>query len=337
MGRFKQTRNVIEVAASRLALLLISRLPRPAAVAFSRWLGANAYRFARQLRRVGETNLRIAFGDRLSDDQRRAILLESFRTFALVLVDIFWFARHNRERVAQWIRFDPATEELARTKKPRVCVTAHFGSWENLGHAATLHGFPLVSVAAPLSNRRLDRLVTQVRQVSGQIVLTKQGAVRGLLSALRNNGNVGLLLDQNTKMTEGGVFVNFFGLPVPISGVAASLALRTGAEIIFGFCVPQPDGSYDVLVPHRFTPRHEPGEDLKTAIERLTQEIALVIENEIRKKPGTWLWMYKRWKYVAPGYPREKYPFYAKVFAQAVAVERKVKAEPRTGEPPNTP
>jgi Kdo2-lipid IVA lauroyltransferase/acyltransferase len=325
MRRFKKARYALELAASRLALLVIPRLSRHAAVAFSRWLGTAAYRMSHHLRQLGEANLDIAFGDSLSADQRREILLQSFRTFAQVVVDIFWFARHTRERVLHYVRFDREAHGF-NEKRPRICVTAHFGSWELLGHVASLHGYPLASVAAPLSNRALDRLFTEVRQSSGQIVLPRQGAVKGLLATLRDGGNLGLLLDQNTKLSEGGLFVDFFGLPVPISGVAASLALRTGAEIVFGFSLPRPDGTYDVHVPHRFTPHQQPGEDFKTASARITQEIAHVIEGEIRKQPGTWLWMYKRWKYVAPGVPRERYPFYAKALPDAATHPPSVKS-----------
>jgi Kdo2-lipid IVA lauroyltransferase/acyltransferase len=296
---------------SRMALLIIPHLSRPAAVRLSKFLGGAAYRLSGHLRRVGEANLDLAFGSDRSGAEKKAILKESFQTFALALVDLFWFARHHQERIRRYVAFDPVADHLIE-KKARICVTAHMGNWEAMGMAATPRGFPLVSVAAPLTNPKLDRLFVGIRQVSGQQVLPKQGALRGLLSTLRKGGNVGVLLDQNTKPSEGGIFVDFFGLPVPVSGAPASLALRTGAEVVFGFSLPRPDGTYCVEVPHRFTPARQPGEDMESAVNRVTQDITRVTEGEIRKQPGLWLWMYKRWKHVAPGAPRERYPFYAK-------------------------
>ena len=201
-------------------------------------------------------------------------------------------------------------------KRPRICVTAHMGNWELLGNAATLRGFPLISVASPLANQKVEDLFSGIRETTGQQVLPKHGVVKALLTRLRDGANIGILLDQNTKPAEGGIFVDFFSLPVPVSAAGASLALRTNAELVFGFCLPQPGGTYHVHIPSRLMPQLRDGEDMKAAIQRLTQEIAKVIEAEIRERPGAWLWMYKRWKYVGPGRQRAQYPFYAKELPQ---------------------
>ena len=307
----KKVRQVCEVILTQFGLLVVPHLPRHVVLGLSRFAGRAAYFLSDHLRSVGWTNLNIAFGTSISDERKRAILHESFHTIALVFLDVFWFTRKTNERIANTISFDPVLEDLAG-KKPRICVTAHLGNWELLGNAATLRGFPLVSVASPLANRRVDDLFVGIREATGQQVLPKHGVVKALLTTLRDRGNVGILLDQNTKPADGGIFVDFFNLPVPVSAAGASLALRTNAEIVFGFCLPQPNGTYRVHIPFRMTPQLRDGEDMKAAIQRLTQEIVKVIELEIRERPGAWLWMYKRWKYVGPGHQRTEYPFYAK-------------------------
>lgn len=332
MKRFKRLRKKLEVHLTRLALRVVPRLPRSCALALARFLGAAAYPLSPGLRRLGRANLDLAFGDSLSPAGKRNVLRRSFRTFAQVVVDVFWFAHDTRRRITQHIAFDDVIDALTESR-PRICVTGHLGNWEILGHAATLHGFPLLSVAAPLSNPAVFEIFQRARQASGQQVVPRQGAVRPLLAALRANSNVGLLLDQNTPPSEGGIFAEFFGLPVPVSPVAASLALRTGAEVVFGFCVPQSNGTYRVRIPCRFTPEAVEGESTKQAIERLTRRILKVIEEEIRRDPGNWLWMYKRWKYVAPGVPRARYPYYAKPPARTVFVQQSV-ALPEGAQPP---
>ncbi len=307
----KKIRQLLEVMLTRLGLTVLPRLSRKSILCLAEPLGHIAYVAAVHLRRVGTVNLDLAFGNALSPKQKRRILRESFRTFALVVLDVFWFTRETDERIHRHITFDPRFRELT-PGKARICVTAHLGNWEVLGHAATLNGFPLVSVAAPLRNPLVDELFTDIRGAVGQQVLSKHGAVRWMLSTLKKNGNIGLLLDQNTKPAQGGVFVDFFGLPVPVSAAGASLALRTGAEIAYGFCVPQPDGNYCIVVPARDVAEQNDGEDFDAATLRLTQVITRRIEDEVRRRPGAWLWMYKRWKYVAPGRSRSEYPFYAK-------------------------
>ena len=304
-------RSTVEVALARMALAAIPRLSRPSVLALSRVLGRAAYACAIHLRRVGRANLNLVYRDTLSGAEKKAILRRSFEMFAMILLDSFWFMRDMRRRVDTWVRFDESLRPFLQ-EKAQICLTAHMGNWEVLGQWAAARGFPLTAVANPLANPAVDQLFNDIRGQIGMRPVPRNGAVRELLRTLRNGGKMALLLDQNTKPSEGGLFVNFFGLPVPVSAAAASLGLRTDAEIIFGFCLPQPDGSYLAYSAGRIQPSARPGETAAEATTRITQEVTEVVEREVRAHPGTWLWTYKRWKYVAPGRRREEYPFYSK-------------------------
>ena len=306
-------RKRLEVNLTRLALFTVPRIPRPALVAATRFLGGVAFHLARGTRRIGMQNLDLVYGDSRSPAEKAAILRQSFQTFALVLADIFWFTRHPRERLAKFVHFD---DEAIRwlERPPLICVTGHLGNWETLGQAVANAGFPLHSVAAPLSNPAVDELFIPSRQLSGQTILSSEGALRKLLRILREGGRFAILLDQNTKPTEGGVFVPFLGLPAPVSTGAAMLATRTGSNLVFGYALPQSDGRYRVIAPLGIAAQEveampERGGD---QVDALTLRITRNIEETILAYPGCWLWMYKRWKYVLPGYERDQYPDYAK-------------------------
>ncbi|MEI6515525.1 MAG: lysophospholipid acyltransferase family protein, partial [bacterium] len=106
---------------------------------------------------------------------------------------------------------------------------------------------------------------------------------------------------------EGGVFVPFFGVPVPISTAAAGLALKLKVPIFMAFCVSDPNGVY-----HGYSREWMMPEDLQgVSAEEVTARIATVIEDAIRKDPGQWLWSYKRWKRRLPGVDPSRYPYYA--------------------------
>lgn len=303
----RSVRFAAEYALARTALAVLPRLSRPMAVGLAHVSGTLASIFSRHLRAVSLANLELALGDSLTPAERRRVVRRSFQSFALVLIDMFWFARDSENRIRTWVHFDPSFDAFMRSA-PQVCVTAHMGNWEVLGMAFALRGFPLVSVAAPLENRRLDRLFIDLRKRTGQQILSKHGAVRGLMRALKEGGKVALVMDQNTKPSAGGVFVDFFGLPVPVSSAPAALALRTGAELRVGIMIPDRNGRY-VATHHGRVDRED--SDGETEAE-LTTRLAQVMVRLIREHPEHWLWMYKRWKYVGPNRARSEYPFYAK-------------------------
>ncbi len=306
----KRLLHFAETLLARLALAVVPRLSRGAVLKLAAFFGGIAYALSGHLRNVGLTNLRIAYPD-ITEEERRALLRKSFRAFALVMLDTFWFSQRTQERVAALVRFSPGAETVF-VPKPHICVTAHLGNWEVLGMAFSLQGYPLTSVAAPLENAAVDAIFNKLRETTGQRVVSKHGAMRPLLRTLKEGSKIALVLDQNTKPAVGGLFVEFFGKPVPVSSAAAALAVRTGAELVVGACIPKPDGTYEVTPPYPVPPPSREGRDETQLLQAFTQDITEAVERLIRQHPEHWLWTYKRWKYVAPGHKRDEFPFYAK-------------------------
>ena len=310
----RSIRFALEYALARAALATVPRLPRRAVVGLANFFGATASVFARHLRKVARANLDIAFHETKTPAEKKRIIRSAFQSFTLVMLDMFWFAQDSNRRIRDWVDFDPSFDALF-VPRAHLCITAHMGNWEVLGMSFSTRGFPMVSVAAPLANRKLDGLFCELRQRNGQQILSKHGAVRGLLKTLKNGGKVALVLDQNTKPSAGGIFMDFFGLPVPVSSAPATLALRTGAQIFVGVCLPTGTGRYraTALVP---IPVSKETAELPDAERKVTGDIVRALERLLREHPEHWLWMYKRWKYIAPGRSASEYPFYAKQPAQ---------------------
>ncbi len=306
-------RRLLERAATRAALAAIPRLSRRGVLALARRLAGAARRLARRERRVALANLDFAYRGALPPAQRDAILRGVFENAARTILDVLWFSRDNAARIRRWVRLSP--ELAARLTEPRaqIVVTAHLGNWEVLGQALTAAGAPLLSVATPLANPAVDRLFVRQRELTGQVVVPRSGAVACMLRHLHAGGKVGMLLDQNTIPAHGGVFVRFFGWPVPVSTAAAALALRVQAEICFVYCLPESDGGYRGVLSAVITPADFGRDRSPEMVRRLTQRISDLTEAAVRRHPDLWLWTYKRWRLVEPGWPRKDYPFYAHV------------------------
>lgn len=309
MNTIKVWRKRGETLLTRIALAWVPRWKRRSVVRFARWAGFIASLLPIRTRKIALANLDLVYGDTLTPVEKRRILRGSCRTFALVMLDLFWYAQNTEERIRQTVAFDPALDEVF-TPTAQMCITAHLGNWELLGHAVSIRGFPLSSVAAPLVNPAVDTYLAKLRAVSGQIIIPREGAIRGMLRTLKSGGKVALLLDQNTRPTQGGVYVDFFGLPVPISDAGAALAIKAQVDILFGFCIPDAEGNYYVHTQPKLSPPAKSGAG--DAVYDFTQAIAAAIERTIRQHPEAWLWMYKRWKYVPADADRQRWPFYAK-------------------------
>jgi KDO2-lipid IV(A) lauroyltransferase len=297
----------VEAAGFDAASAIISHLPRRVVVALAHWGAAAAWRLARRDRRIALANLRLAFGETLDDRERERIVRCSFERFLLTVLDYAWFSRHGRERLERYVTFDEALTASLDKREAWVAVTAHFGNWEIAGRYAAMRGAQLASVAKPVRNPLIDARINQARRLQGQAVVPRQGALRTLLRVLKERGVVALLLDQDTRPAEGGVFVPFFGVPVPVARAAGSLAQRLGVPLVPVFCHGEPGGRYRCHA----RPALMPADMAGATPEELTARITAIIEAEIRAAPDQWLWTYKRWKRRQPGVDPARYPFYA--------------------------
>lgn len=304
MKRRGRTIQFAEAVLAAAALAVVPLLPRRAVVSLARMLGALAFLFARRDRRIATANLELAFGASRTAAERLAIVRESFRVMALVLLDVFWFQRRTAARLRRHVRFDPSYHSHYVPHAPCIIVTAHYGNWEVMGLAGALDGYPMHSVAMPLKNPYVDAMLGRARNLTGQQVVPRSGAVKSLLRVLRGGGRTAFLMDQNTLPEEGGQFVPFFGLPVPVSGAAEMLAQRTGAAVVFAYSAVDGMGDYTVhCLPPLFAGAGGAG---------ITERTTGMLEAQVRRSPGAWLWMYKRWKFIPAGADGSRFPYYAR-------------------------
>jgi lauroyl/myristoyl acyltransferase len=310
----KKLRHKLEYLIARLLFATIPLLPRRLTVWFAHCVGSLAYALLSFERRVALANLDIAFGETKTLAEKKIIARRSFQHFALTALDIFWTSRLTHDDIRKFVALDDKSralaEEIAQRKKGAVALTMHYGNWEMLLQACGAYGYPMTGVANRMKNADLDRFLTQRREARGHRIIYKLGALPKLAKVLQRGEIAGLVMDQNTRIREGGLWIDFFGVPATTSKAMAGLALNTGAPIVFGVCYPTPDGKYQMQfgpeVPWQSTGDHD------ADVERITRDVMSACEQIIREKPEYWMWFYRRWKF-RPTDAQENFPFYSMV------------------------
>jgi KDO2-lipid IV(A) lauroyltransferase len=299
-----------EAAVLKWFFARLGCLPRGAVLGLAASLGALAYLVRRRWRVVGRANLDLVFGKTLPPAEKRRILRRACRNLFLTGLDVIWFSARPAERLRRWIDFEGVNLDEVRGR-PCLCITAHLGNWELLGQSVSLAGLPLSSVAMPLRNPEVDAWFNLARGRTGQRIIPREGALKKMLGALARGEAVAILLDQNTGLHEGGEFHEFFGVPATVSPVAGLLACRTGAAVRFGFCLPAAGGRYRVPRITGFDVPAVSGPALEQTKRDVTERVLRAYEEQIRRNPECWLWMYKRWKHIRPGDDPARYPAYS--------------------------
>lgn len=294
----RKIRRPFESGGYILLKWIIPILPRSAVVGFAYFMGRAGLIFMKREREVGLKNLDAVFGDSKTVQEKRKILASSLSTFALTMFDLFWFSKKPVERITEHVAFkDGPLVDSFFEEKAVICITAHMGSWEIIGQAAALRGADLASIAAKVKNATVDRILIEQREKTGQTIIPQKGALKSLISRLRKKGKAAFVLDQNTDKANGGITVDFLGLPMSVSPAPAALAYRTGTEIMFGFCLPRPNGKYQIIIPERLVPPpYDKEMDMDAIVLEMTRGIQDIISEQILKYPEYWLWSYKHWR-----------------------------------------
>jgi KDO2-lipid IV(A) lauroyltransferase len=258
----------------------------------------------RRHRRVGLTNLRIAFPDRSVREHRR-ILRGSFRNLGRMVAECCHLRRLTPETVGERVTIENYDRWLLASHhggSGALVLTAHFGNWELFAYAVGLFGYPVHLVYRALRNQRIDELVDRFRRSAGTVTLRKSGVGAALVRALRRGAILVIPADQNS--TQGmGVFVDYFGMPASTNSGLARLAMRTNLPVYPAFLLREGRSIRHRIVIGPMVPIVRTG-NRDADIRENTQRCTRVLEDMIARYPDHWLWMHKRWRRRPAGAPR---------------------------------
>ncbi len=289
---WRKTLGRISLLWSVRSVRLISRLlPYGFGIRAGAALGFLCYYFLPRERKRTLAHLTSVFADRGSAWIRRTAR-GSFMHLGKSLLEIMLMTPERLDTIADFPGQDNLRTALAAGKGV-VYVTGHIGNWELCG-GVIARRFPLSVVAAPIEPAPLNEMLVRLREQTGMKIILrgKPGASRQLIRIFKENRILGLLIDQDTDVE--GAFVDFMGRPAWTPTAAASMALKFGAPVVFGYTRRGKDNRHTVIVegPLKLVRTG----DLEQDIVANTALFNRKIEDCIMREPEQWVWMHRRWR-----------------------------------------
>ncbi len=283
----------------------VHRLDRRKAMRLGERLGNIAYRVDGRHRRQAERSLYLAYGDAMPRAEREAMVRRVFVNFGKSLIDFIRAPLLTPESLNEIVSGSEGFEEHVRPVmaqgKAIIALTGHIGNWEILARWVVSQGLPLTVVARDPEDAALGAYLRRLREGSGLGILSRGSSARDILRLLKRGSSVAILPDQN----RGNSIVPFFGVPATTVDGPASLALHTGAVMIPGYAIRQPDDRYHML----FLPPI-PAEATGSAndAERIMAGVNNALESVVRRYPDQWLWLHDRWRGAFEERNRNRWP-----------------------------
>ena len=263
---------------------ILSKLSLNDQVKISQHLASIFYHYIPKRKNLALKNLSIAFPNHPAEWIEKT-LKNCYKFLTFNFIQFLTFPKSTKNVIIEVIGQDLLDEALNKGRGV-ILISAHFGTWEILGHWLGVNNYPLRGVAQKQTNRGANKFFEEKRQLSGiKHVYRKVGFDR-LYNILDENKILGLVSDQDAKSK--GIFVNFFNRQASTHTGAAKFHLNTGAPMIFGLCIQTDFQKYKIeLISVSGSEKN---------VENITQEFTSILENIIRKHPEQNFWFHNRWK-----------------------------------------
>jgi KDO2-lipid IV(A) lauroyltransferase len=297
-------RWLLETALIILFSFPVAVLPHKIALKVGEVLGLLVFYIWGSRRRIATGNIEKAMGNSLQplaiSNQPLAVSIarETFknlgRSFVEVIKIYYGFGKSIIENVE--VRGVENYLKAKSKNKGVIFITGHCGNWELMALAFGIKVDNVSVVARTQNNPYLNNLVQKIRAKYGNRVIYKRGALKGILSDLKKNRGIGILMDQAVLRDEG-YKIDFLGRPAWTTKMPALMARKTGAAVVPIFINRQGDKHVINIYPEVALLTNEDADSGgDKAIIEDTKRFSEFIEGYIKEHPTEWLWIHKRWK-----------------------------------------
>ncbi len=244
-------------------------------------------------RRAVEENLQAIFPG-YSRKTIRRLSVGTFENFAKYLVDFFRFMILDKEYVSRNVKVENIhyLDEAISYNRGVIVLSAHLGNWELGGVVIALLSYPLWVVARPHKEVRVDRFFNRQRESKGVRVIPLGHAARLCFNILKGKGLVALVGD--IDFYKKGISVDFFGKHALLPQGPAVFALKTGAFIVPGFMLRNPDDTFTLSFEKPIEPVSTGDREQDTVM--LASNYKGAMEKYIRRYPEQWYMFRRFWQ-----------------------------------------
>jgi KDO2-lipid IV(A) lauroyltransferase len=231
--------------------------------------------------------MRWVVGESCAEGTARA----SLRNYLRYLIEFLRFPSLTREDIVRNVEVVGVEHlhDAMALGRGAVAIGFHIGNIDLGAAVLAMQGYPVQVVVDRFEPESLDRLIQGYRREKGLGLIPLEQAPRQALRTLRDKQVLALLID---KPSPGeGVVVDFFGGPIEVPVGAAVLAQRTGAPVVPCVVWRTGLGRFRAEVAPPIDPAEYPSRDPRP----LTQAMAAVLEEWVRRDPAQWYPFRKMW------------------------------------------
>jgi len=276
-------------------LRALTPLPYRILMGLGRGIGAVTVRLPLSFVHIARRNLELCFPE-YAVEERERLLREHFHSIGMSLFEtaISWWSPQARIQALTQLEGEAHLRTALERGRGVILLSGHFTPME-IGGRVLCDLLPTNIMYRPTKNPVMEQFLMRNRGDRAKRAIQRDD-VRSLITALRSNEPVWYAPDQSYRK-KGAQMVAFFGIPAATNTATSRLARMTGAAVLPYFPERLPAGGYRMVIHPALEnfPSDDPAAD--------ALRFNALIEAQVRRAPGQYLWIHRRFKGLTPDYP----------------------------------
>ena len=180
-----------------------------------------------------DKNIRLCF-DGLNRSKQLSLAKSSIRHTCISLVELAAIWCWPVNKILDRIEQQNVCEQFSRSKKGRLVIAPHLGSWELLNLWLAENG-NLISLYKPQRNVKVDHFMLQSRSRNGaQLVPADASGLRKLIKGLKRGATVMILPDQKPNRGSTRIDSHFFGRAASTTALIRNICAKIDCDVFIG-------------------------------------------------------------------------------------------------------
>lgn len=286
----KSLRYFIEGLGLSILFVFFKILPPASASNIGGWLGQTVgMRLAAN--RKARRHIQLAFPG-IDKNEENAIIKGMWNHLGRVIAEYPHLEKLSRDHTQ--IIYKGQTKKLTQDQVPMIFFGGHIGNWE-VNCAATLTQMkrPATLTYRAPNNPWTAKILNKARTLNNRLKAYPKSRESGrhLIKTLKNNGTIGILIDQ--KYNEG-VSVPFFNHDAMTNPVFVQLCQKFNCPLVPIRNERIKGSTFTLTIYPPIRTINDDGE--ARPVNDVILEANKLIESWIEERPEQWIWMHRRWK-----------------------------------------
>ena len=180
-------------------------------------------------------------------------------------------------------------DEIKKMNKQVIFISGHLSNFELMAMSLEKSGIKLSAIYRPLNNIFLNKIMERIRKkyICKHQIKKGIGGIKELIKLKKENFSTALMIDQ--RVSEG-ILSNFFENPALTTTIPAQLIKKFNIPVVPVYIERIKGLTFKIVINKPITFNEE------VSIKKITDDLNIILEKMILKKPEQWIWTHNRWK-----------------------------------------